>query len=322
MVGERWTILPVIRPKPRWWFPPIWTRVHQKDGSCRRLKALLHFSVKLHTKCCAMWRSTWFLWCWCQAALTILMTVKKRSGHLDLLEKAYHVQCCEQWQQIVQNEQLISWGSGQFGSKCTSAWSLVSFSFVTHTDNCFGETLQLETSDQTNKIYWQLRSHWRDVGGTTSTFHGDFPKAVMFCHEMCFWFLTHKWGFLQNALKICKDAAARRRFLQTLLRFVNNLVLVVLFFNCVWQPHFWAWFFHPPTFLCSRTSRAREGFTMRVSWAKHLCQPIVQEILVFRSNMLCYVYTLLRESQRIETRTVRHSQDSMLLQRHWIWWIG
>jgi len=51
--------------------------------------------------------------------------------------------------------------------------SLISykFSFVTHTDNCFGESLQLETLDQTNKVYRQLCSCWRVVGNTMSMFH-------------------------------------------------------------------------------------------------------------------------------------------------------
>ena len=129
-----------------------------------RLKSIPHFSVELRTECCAVWRSTQFLWCWWQASWVILMTVEKRSDHLDLLEKACHAQFCERWQWIVRNEQLISWGPGQFWSKCTSVWLLMSFSFVTCTDNCFGETLQLETSDQTNKNCWQLLSCWPVVG--------------------------------------------------------------------------------------------------------------------------------------------------------------
>ena len=139
---DRWTILPVIQLESQWRFTSFRHELVRQTVSVTGWNQHRDFlwSCALGVALCSVPLSSSVWWKHC-ALLTILMTVKKRSGHLDHLEKACCVQFYKWWQWIVRNEQLISWGSGQFWSKCTSAWFIMSFSFVTHTGNCFGETL-------------------------------------------------------------------------------------------------------------------------------------------------------------------------------------
>ena len=52
------------------------------------------------------------------------------------------------------------------------------------TGNYFGETLQLETLDQTKQNCWQLRSSWRVVGDTMITFQSALggERNGLMCH--------------------------------------------------------------------------------------------------------------------------------------------
>jgi len=181
LFDDRWTILPVIWLESWRGFSSFRHELLRQRVS-RRSKSIPRFFVELLAECTAMQRSAWFLWRWHCALSIVLMTTKKRSNHLDLLEKA----CC-----------VLFYESGESELSETSSWfleGLLNFDqnapqFDLLWVSCLWHTQTIAlvkhcALDQTNKNCWQLHSCWGVVGDVTSTL---FSLTIRCSSPECDW---------------------------------------------------------------------------------------------------------------------------------------
>jgi len=118
--SDRWTILPVIWLESRRRFPSFRHELARQTVSVtgRNQSRAFLWSCALGVEPCSISLSSsgtnvvlrqqsWWLW-------------RKVAVIWIFWRRHCCVQFCERWQWIVRNEQLISWGPGQFWSKCTS----------------------------------------------------------------------------------------------------------------------------------------------------------------------------------------------------------
>ena len=90
------------------------TQIGQTDGFCHRSKSIPCFPVKLCARFRTVQHSAQFLWCWHCALSTILMTVEKRSGHLDPLRRLVACGSANGGGELSETSSWFPWGSGQF----------------------------------------------------------------------------------------------------------------------------------------------------------------------------------------------------------------